>query len=1328
MSQTEGAKQSGKSFRGTDASPLTLLRRSCPEFLSAIASVKEHQVKKISNKNRGGNSEFGQELDAAVPPQCIRSGTTRTNADAPFNVRDDSASAAPKTSEGLTERMQERNASTVAPKKRRRDGMISLSTTAATPSPSTAVSASNRIDDNNVGAAAFVASGSRNRRTLPESPRSFLREALVNCSRREEDAIPDELVANFDGMAFFQLLQQCSGGVCVSLERAEEGVDGQNGSDYTTSPSLMTKSSSSLNGSGNLPIGRLSKRELQAQLSAALAWASSAVHGVEDENDDDGDDNDDDDGDDGGVMVRLPRAILETASQIEHPSLIFELLHCKDSKGKSKGAGAGCCGKNTYTDDTEEEDDDEREEEDEEDRSFLGDLDDLKETTEKVNSLSLHTINELAAWWGIPVEGGNGEVYRLTITEHFRLLAFTICAVVSNTLESQPLFSSYAGGSRRQDSNEASIHSSGNKKVAADAANGASDSGVKEITPRREDDQEGTMRGLLSLRHDICTLSAEHLRYFANIFGFPDRCCSPEDIFTAISAVAVVTFFSPLPTPLLEKVCHELSISTVEESTESTDVHQLPELLAEKISHYFYSPRYSVPSISKLSFMPQMQIHEHAPGRYTCTVDNAKLMKVIMLQRLISNRFSCNKIRWHALLTVINDKLSFYVWHRNTGPITAHMIVRTQDPKKKRKNNGINGGDNNNRSKNSDVSPNPESSLRESSALFLEREVEAAPGELMGFENFVSLTVALHSSTMSQSGYRLYNRVEDRLVFQYAMDLICPNGAPPVEEKGKKSSSNHQNGKSTCANRGLENSMEQGRVNQQATTDSASTATANAENEKRRKEWEKVVIKLEKSESQKREAVDQAWNSGYRQLLNEHGKSYQKALQKKKDRERKLLLAKVGPSPELLRELETLTQTVSATRAQVAKLAKEKSKEEASTKKLQEQIEEGKLEVEQLRQQLKSSNELLSSLETEAAARITRFKERGEAKRRKQRDLAAALRIPEMSSTRHETLAINDLQSFWAPSSTNGANSQLLLLSTLSATSSSPARSPQSSAIGAPGVNPNLAFSFVGSGSGGGGGGGGGVGSGRCGSSVQLQRVTEENSCGVFSPPLQSTAEEVMGVGMSAWASMADPLSFSEGGQGGDTANTFGTPSAAALFSPQPPPLQQQQQPDAATHLAGVDAAGGSAAGQSSGFTVTAPYTSGGAAPRFTLDANACPFTPTTLVTGRTSCNSVPHTSFAVKAGAAPVSLHSPLSTSPTTVISGNSPVVSGGIFPERPRYTSVSAPVLGGVASNEAFSTDPLQSSVPLFAPPGLSSASGKFLQPTSKALSLNFTTAPWN
>ncbi|RNF22942.1 hypothetical protein TcG_01866 [Trypanosoma cruzi] len=1314
MSQTEGAKQSGKSFRGTDALPLTLLRRSCPEFISAIASVKEHQVKKASNKNRGSILEFGQELDAAVPPQCIRSGTTRTNTDEPFNVRDDSASAAPQASEGLAERIQERNASTMAPKKRRRDGMISLSTTAAPSSSPTAASASHRIDDNNIGAAAFVASGSRNRRALPESPRSFLREALVNCSRREEDAIPDELVANFDGMAFFQLLQQCSGGVCVSLERAEEGVDGQNGSDYSTSPpSPMTKSSSSLNGSGNLPIGRLSKRELQAQLSAALAWASSAVHGGEDENDDGGDDNDDDDGDDAGVMVRLPRAILETASQIEHPSLIFELLHCKDSKGRSKGAGA-CCGKNTYTDDTEEDDDDEREEEDEEDRSFLGDLDDLKETTEKVNSLSLHTINELAAWWGIPVEGGNGEVYRLTITEHFRLLAFTICAVVSNTLEPQPLFSSCAGGNWRQDGNNASIHSSGHKKAAADAANGASEAGVREMTPRREDDQDGPMRGLLSLRHDICTLSAEHLRYFANIFGFPDRCCSPEDIFAAISAVAVVTFFSPLPTPLLEKVCHELSISTVEENTESVDAHQLPELLAEKISHYFYSPRYSVPSVSKLSFMPQMQIHEHAPGRYTCTVDNAKLMKVIMLQRLISNRFSCNKIRWHALLTVINDKLSFYVWHRNTGPITARMIVRTQDPKKKRKNNGINGGDNNNKSKNSDSSPNPESSLRESSALFLEREVEAAPGELMGFENFVSLTVALHSSTMSQSGYRLYNRVEDRLVFQYAMDLICPNGAPPVEEKRKKSSSNHQNGKSTCANRGLENSMEQGRVNQQATTDSSATATANTENEKRRKEWEKVVIKLEKSESQQREAVDQAWNSGYRQLLNEHGKSYQKALQKKKDRERKMLLAKVGPSPELLRELETLTQTVSATRAQVTKLAKEKSKEEAATKKLQEQIEEGKLEVEQLRQQLKSSNELLLSLEAEAAACITRFKERGEAKRRKRRDLAAALRIPEMSSTRHETLAINDLQSFWAPSSTNGANSQLLLLSTLSATSSSPARSPQSSAIAAPGVNPNLAFSFV-----------GGGGSGRCGLSNPLPRASEENSCGVFSPPLQSTAEEVLGVGISTWASMTDPLSFGEGGKGGDTANTFGTPSAAVLFSPQPPPLQQ---PEAATHLAGVDTAGGSAAGQSSSFTVTAPFTSGGAAPRFTLDANACPFTPTTMVTGRTSCNSAPHTSFGVKTGAAPVSLHSPLSTSPTTVISGNSPVFAGGMFPERPRYTSVSAPVSGGVASNEAFSTDPLQSSAPLFAPPVMSSASGKFLQPTSKALSLNFTTAPWN
>ncbi|RNF07683.1 hypothetical protein TraAM80_03205 [Trypanosoma rangeli] len=1323
----KGTKQGGKPLRGTEHSPLALLRRSCPDFLSAIASVKEPSAKKSSTGTRGGAPKFAQDVDATMPLHCLRtgaSGAAWANVDGLFNLQADSADASPTALDGLTEGVQDKNPSTRPTKKRRRDGVTPLTAIVAPAPPSSAASASNWTEDSSINAPTSAGSSSRGRRALSESSRRFLREALVSYSRRDDDAIPDELVANLDGMTFFQLLQQCSGDVCVSLERTEEGSDEKDGLNYSTPPlSTTTNSSSSLNGGGNVPIGRLSKRDLQAQLSAALAWASYAVHSVDgDEDEDDDDDEDEDDDDDGGVTVRLPRAILETASQIDHPSVVFELLQCKDAKERGSDAAGrgGKTGNADASDDNDDNDDseDEDEEEYEEGRSFHDeDLDDLKETTEKVSRLSLNTMKKLATWWSIHLEDEKEELCRMTITEHLRLLAFTICAIVSNKLEPQAPMPFAFGANRRQDGNNANNPSLDNAKALAEAADSALGAGVGGVMLQRGDDQDGRVRGLLSLRHDICTLSAEHLRYFANAFGFLDRCWSPEDIFMAISAASVMTFFSPLPTPLLEKVCHELSISTVHEDTDLADIHQLPELLAEKISHYFYPPRHAVPSISKLSFMPQMQIHEHAPGRYTCTVDSAKIMKVMVLQRLVSNRFSCNKIRWHALLTVVDDKLSFYVWHRHTDSLTAHMIVRTQDPKKKRKNNVTNGGDNNNKNRSNAVSPSPEVTLKESSALFLEQEVEAAPGELIGFESFVSLTVALQSSTMSQSGYRLYNRAEDRLVFQYAMDLTTSKGPPLAEDGGKKLNTNHQNGKGSLAKRGFDNNVDQSTGGQQTTADSVAAAMTE-ENERRRKELEKLVVKLEKHESQQRDTIELTWNSGYRQLLNEHGKSYQKALQKKKDRERKMLLAKAGPSPELLRELDTLTQTVTTNRAQVAKLATEKSKEEASIKKFQEQIEDGNREMEQLHQQLKSGNELLSTLEAEAAACAAQRKERQELKRRKQRDLAAALRIPELSSTRHETLAINDLQSFWAPSSTSGGTPQLFP-TFMTPTRPSPQCSPPLLAAAAHGVSPD-ANSIL--------GGGAAAASGN-GSSIPLPRSAVGSCGGAFSPALQPSAAGVMGVGLSTWGSLTDPLSFSAGVQCGDTLNAFDSSSTTALFSAQPPPLQLT---DTSAHLAGADVAvgvgTGVGSGLSGGFTVTAPFTTGGAVARFTLDANACPFTPTSLVPGQTSGNTVTHPSFAVKAGPGHVSGKSPLSTSPMTGISGSSPVISGGAFPERPRYTSVSRPMSGGMANAGAFPNDAPQSTASLFALPGLASGSGTQPQPNTKGLSLNFTTAPWN
>lgn len=1243
----EGTRQNGGIFPGLHRFSPETLRVSAFHLSSAITRTKEWQVKAGLNVASSGGRSAGDGLSSLCG---------------------DSA-----TSCGLTECVQERNTNNLSTMKRRRDGLSPLTTMMASSSPSFAASTASFVEDNVGNSVSSVGCRGRQRRNSPDySPQSP--EVSGSCTKMGERFIPHELLTSLvDKKAILEFFQRCKDDRRTSVACADGGDDddvdkeGSNG-DKKTSGLPPTNSSSLFENIGTTSTSELSERDVEALLSAVLRFEPSDVGGMDKDNG-------------ANFAIKLPGAIVETVSNAEPHFDMLEFWRCLGIRYERR-MGELDDSKPACSEESEHED-----------------LDDIQGTMDKMRPLSLQTMGELTNWWDIQLEGPeSNEFYFMAIAEHFRLIAVTILAVFTDRLDARLLSllpsGSGAGGRCQQCNNNTNGSARGEKRVLCDTPRNNSDAEVAQQAGRLDDQQDERVHGLLlSLRQDLRMLSTDHMRSLATMFGFVDCCHASEDVFMTISALGVLAFFSPLPLPVLEKVCRELSISTRDEATESADVHHLPVLLAEKVSHYFYPLRYPLPSVAKVQFMPHMQIHEHAPGRYTCTVDNANFMKLLTLHRLVSNRFSCNKISWYALLTVFRDNVSFYVWHRHSASLTAKMVIRTQDPKKKRRNNNSLGCN--------ELAPSPEAAtLRETSALFLERETEIAPGEFIGFENFVTLPIALSSFTVSQSGYRLYSCAEDRLVFQCALDLTNPDGTPFVKEEKRKSATTQQNGKSAPTKERTFSTTETVTGDQET-----SVATEPAvEDEKRHKELEKAVGRLEKNEVRDRSAVEQAWSQGHRQLMNDHSRSYQKALQKAKDRERKMLLAKVGPSPELQRELDTLTQTVTTNRAQVTKMIKAKIKEEEAIKRLREQIEEGNRELERLRHKFKTGGEQLASLEAEAAVCVARAKEREEAKRRTQRELAAALRIPELSATRHETLAINDFQSFLAPSFTNGTALQAAAPTTSSGRSL-PRRSPRSLGVAEPALGLTASTSAG-------------------GMSAPLPHSNLVSNGRDFSPPLLNSTSGggIMGVSASTWGPLVEPSLFSTSVRGGNIDGSFDMPctaDATAVFS-SPPPTDMP-------HLSNIDAAGISPTGQGGGFTVTAPFSSSGAITRFALDANARPFTPTSMVTPQNAGNSALHTGFTVNAGVANFSRPSSVSTSPMACISGSSPVLQSAVFPERPRYTSVSTPVTG-LAGSGPFGADPPPAAAPLFAPCGLSNGCGSLALESGKGPSLNFTTAPWN
>ncbi|KAG8343342.1 hypothetical protein TRVL_05826 [Trypanosoma vivax] len=1283
----EEAKLNNESMRGSDIGSMITPGYGCGDLGFPLNRMEHGAAKRACGARNPGATTREPERPPVVEITRVSDGMLACKESAKFPTP--ALPSSPDTS-------QSKKSILLPARKRRREGIGALGGTgtsgAALTLGSSSSASGNDVKSSGSSTAPFSAAARNGRGESINgsiSQRHLTREQPLTGSSRLDEQLKTDIMPNpQEGGVPRQLLQRGGDGcMCASPENDYDNVEGG------CSPAPANVLSSPSSGITGWSPSRKHKQDLQSHLAAAISCYSMSYRDKE-----------------GGVTVPLERIFMSAVQQRMAENDYTSERDIYDATTESTCRGSDL----NYR--------------------FLNDEDgeDMNGIKIKMKLMKYETIRELAALWN--VLGNDEDTTRTNVLKRIRILSIVIILVVIDRSELQGVLLDLCtcGSSSRMNSHGSSSNAvEGEKGAGSVSANDTEGSeAVGHSGAVGSSDREARRYELMaSLRHKILSMAPENCKEFAKQFHLEKYSHSQEEIFTIISAVGILVFFLPLPIALLKEICRELSISIGNNTAECPDPHQLPEFLAEKITRYFCPQCQPSIDLTKLRFMPQMQIHEHAPGRYTCTIDNAELLKELPLHRLVSNRFSCNKIKWHALLVVRSDALNFYVWHRHTAPLRINMVIRTQEPKKRRNTAGEG---------NADEGSN-QATLRERSALFLEKEVEAAPGELVGFENFVDFQVAFRSFISLQCGYRLYNRAEDRLTFQYAMELKQRDGTPFTESDNKKVAAHSKNSSTKCTEA---NSTD--RVNDVQSLDTADTAAAVvAMDEKRLKELEKVVAKLEKSEAQERENVKKMWSNGHRQLLNEFTKASQKAAQKK-ERERKTIVSKVGPSPGLQRKLNQIIQTVNTVNEQVEKLSKEKAEEEEMIRSYRERIEEVNAEIRDLQKVIGGLAKSLYGNGRNASNLSSHRSEQAEMQRCEEKQPLMPY-IPELHPTRHETLAINDLQSFWSPSAINGTNAESFPDAPLHSSPMSQ-RSPihhtgitrVTSPLGdassrsnseGPSIPPSRSAVVRGI-------------SGNNGLFSTAQSSVSPPSVGDSSQRASATTGGLLGTGLSYWFPTVEPFSFTMRDNGIST-ETFD--QTLGVFS-QPSPFSQIQpvQNIDISHLTGTDAIGLRSQAQNKcnnagggGFTVSAPFSSSDSVSRFTLDANAHPFTPTPLAAAKAVSNNAAHSFFVVSPGAA--TRVSPYSTSPTSVFTGSGTTLTPNGFPEKPRYTSVSAPVSNPMAnSNASAGTGAVGSlgGAGLFDADALLPTSSHGLTGNSDqrgscrgdGCTLNFTTAPWN
>lgn len=506
---------------------------------------------------------------------------------------------------------------------------------------------------------------------------------------------------------------------------------------------------------------------------------------------------------------------------------------------------------------------------------------------------------------------------------------------------------------------------------------------------RAQEQSDGRGKGTEGYGHPIHNMKYDRLQGLSQYLGIP--CTDAEGVYKAISGIGALLLFNTLPLDVLKKCCKELSIHTAEDAF--MDPHLLPETLAEKISAYLYPlPSAEKISLSHLMFLPRLQVNECSAGTYICSIENARNIGQLPLERYTSNRFSCNKIKWRCILQFKRGFLHLYLWHRHTCSLNTHIMIRTAESKKRKGRQQSNSAE-----KAEDGSHPP---------LFMESEALAEPNELVAVPRFLSLHDALSSLTTSSDGLRTYNPADDRIVFQLSLSINQTNGSFMSLDAENSRSISH---KDSSADVG-------GELSQQ------SSVPLN-DDEKRLKAFllRQAISIVTENEASAREVVSSTWHSGYRQLQYTEYREAQRARQAARERERKALLAKAGPSPELHREVEKYKQLVQTSQQQVAKLQKEKQAEEKENKKLKDKLEEARAELDRLRVAHDAKNAELAKIEEDTRAAQARVAEKRKTiEQRRQRreqinrwnDMKQDEQQIVATTNSHDALAINDFGLF----------------------------------------------------------------------------------------------------------------------------------------------------------------------------------------------------------------------------------------------------------------------------------------------------------------------------
>lgn len=534
-------------------------------------------------------------------------------------------------------------------------------------------------------------------------------------------------------------------------------------------------------------------------------------------------------------------------------------------------------------------------------------------------------------------------------------------------------------------------------------------------------------------------MSSDRLERLSRHLGISTH--TADDINKAVNRVASLLLFNTLSLSSLRKCCKELGINTSEDPF--TDVHLLPESLAEKISCRLCPFPYSQDrfSLSNLHFLPHLQVHENSSGSlqggspeggsvshstFACSLDNAQFIGQLPLERYISNRFSCQKVKWRCMVVAKRGFLHVHLWHRSSSPLFARISIHPGEERKKKKSRGSGGNEKETGKQISENSLACNDATKNSAnleLLRLKKSAVAEPNELVQLSYFLSID-QIRRGASSDAGSPFYHPNEDRIVFQLALQTSdCSSTEKSMSACGENLANT---GKALMGNTDIDPVPTTGK----ATAESNGKDANNADDDRQQKVLQLAVSSLADEEDKGREVVHRGWDTGYRQLQYAE---YREAIQARlttKDREHKQRLAKAGPSSELQRDVEKYRLLVQTSQQQVLKLTKEKMAEEKEWKRLREKADEGKIELERLRALHDSKAEELVQLEEETRIVQQRIEEkRRKAELRRQRreqllwqdQVKSEEPLPAPAITNgNDALSINDFGLFLANSAGGG--------------------------------------------------------------------------------------------------------------------------------------------------------------------------------------------------------------------------------------------------------------------------------------------------------------------